>query len=109
MAPTLADGDHLLVVGLLRWRVGDLVALDDPERPGLVLVKRVVSLGRRGIEVGGDNSVASRDSRAFGPVRPDAILGRAVYRYYPSERTGRLSRGRSDAHDSPPTHGVSPP
>jgi nickel-type superoxide dismutase maturation protease len=92
MAPALAEGDRLLVLGWLRWRPGDVVALSDPVRPGLVLVKRVVSAQAGRIEVAGDNAAASRDSRDFGPVAPGAILGRAVYRYHPPERAGRVVR-----------------
>ncbi|MEX1021669.1 MAG: signal peptidase I [Dehalococcoidia bacterium] len=38
----------------------------------------------------GDHRGESTDSRDFGPVRRDAILGTAVYRYWPPGRAGRV-------------------
>lgn len=93
MLPTLEPGDRLLVVRSLRLRVGDLVALRDPEEPSRLLVKRLVAYDRHRVTVVGDNPGASRDSRAFGPVARASLVGRAVYRYYPPERTGPLESG----------------
>ncbi len=36
----------------------------------------------------GDNRSASRDSRVFGPVPLDQIVGRAVFRYWPLSEAG---------------------
>ena len=36
----------------------------------------------------GDNRAASRDSRAFGSVSLDDVVGRAVFRYWPLNRIG---------------------
>lgn len=36
----------------------------------------------------GDNRGSSQDSRAFGPIRQDLILGRAWLRYFPLDRVG---------------------
>jgi len=97
MTPTLVAGDRLVVVRLpARWplRRGDLVALRDP-RPGeghRLLVKRVVAAGPAGVEVAGDHPAASTDSTTFGPVPRPSVVGRAVYRYGPPGRTGRLGR-----------------
>jgi nickel-type superoxide dismutase maturation protease len=88
MLPTLAPGDRLLVVRARRLRVGDLVAVDDPGRPGRLLVKRVAGDHRGHLELRGDNPVASIDSRTFGPVPPSAVRGRVVRRYWPPERRG---------------------
>jgi len=41
--------------------------------------------------VRGDNPDASTDSRVFGPVRRRAVIGRAVYRYWPPARRGTLT------------------
>jgi signal peptidase I len=90
MAPALLAGDRLLVVRLPP-RVGDVVALRDPRAPARLIVKRVVGVGDA-ITVLGDNADASTDSRSFGPVPPDSIVGRAVYRYAPTARAGRLRK-----------------
>ena len=97
MAPALVAGDRLVILRLpVRWlRPGDLVALFDPRGPAAdaaLLVKRVVSAGPAGVAVAGDNPDASTDSRTFGPVPPTKVLGRALYRYGPPGRTGRLRR-----------------
>jgi len=39
----------------------------------------------------GDNRSASRDSRTFGPVAMDQIVGRALVRYWPLEEVGPLN------------------
>ena len=38
----------------------------------------------------GDNRGASRDSRIFGPVPMEQILGRAVFRYWPLDGVGMV-------------------
>jgi len=40
----------------------------------------------------GDNRPDSQDSRAFGPIPEDLILGRAWLRYFPLERVGLIER-----------------
>jgi nickel-type superoxide dismutase maturation protease len=89
MRPTLEPGDRLVCVRSRRVRPGDLVAVHDP-RDGRLLVKRVASVDP--LTVAGDNPDASTDSRSFGAVTPDRVVGRAVYRYWPDDRRGRLPR-----------------
>lgn len=84
MRPTLHPGDRLLVLRVPALRVGHLVAVRTPER---TVVKRVVSVSPTTVDVAGDNPAASTD--LHGVARRD-VLGRAVYRYAPSERVGRL-------------------
>ena len=90
MRPTLAPGDRLLVVRNRRARVGDVVAVADPRLPARTLVKRVAARDGHALTVLGDNASASTDSRILGPVAPASIRGRAVYRYFPDSRRGRL-------------------
>jgi nickel-type superoxide dismutase maturation protease len=97
MRPTLMPGDRLVVIappfGPVPWpRPGDIVALRDPRRADRILVKRVASTHPRAgtLEVLGDDPRASADSRSFGPVPRTSIVGRAVYRYAPSDRKGPL-------------------
>jgi nickel-type superoxide dismutase maturation protease len=90
MRPTLEPGDRLLVVPWPWLRVGQLVAVPDPRQPDRVVVKRIGSVDSNGVSILGDNAAASTDSRTFGPVPRTSILGRAIYRYAPTSRAGRL-------------------
>jgi nickel-type superoxide dismutase maturation protease len=90
MVPALQPGDRLLVLRRAKARVGDVVAVADPRRPSRILVKRVADRGPGGLTVLGDNPPASTDSRILGPVDPDAVRGRAFYRYFPDDRRGLL-------------------
>ena len=99
MAPTLLDGDRLVVLAR-PWGpprvplVGDIVAAPDPRRPDRVLVKRVGRVDRAAgtVELLGDAPGASTDSRVFGPVPVASVVGRVVHRYGPPGRTGPLGR-----------------
>jgi nickel-type superoxide dismutase maturation protease len=88
MAPAFRAGERLL---MYRWayrghlpRAGDVVLLEDPEREGHVLLKRVAfdpDPATRAVYVLGDDSGASRDSRHFGEVPASSIIGK-VWRKY---------------------------
>ena len=93
MLPALEPGDRLVVLWVGRPRPGDLVALHDPREPARLVVKRVTAVGPEGVSVLGDNPGASTDSRTYGPVPRRLVRGRAVYRYWPAPRRGRLPRG----------------
>jgi phage repressor protein C with HTH and peptisase S24 domain len=86
MAPTLRDGDALLVRrGGRPVRPGDVVVATFRTRPGLLVVKRAVRAREGGWEVRGDNPLVTDDSRAYGVAD---VAGRVVFRYWP--RPGRL-------------------
>lgn len=89
MVPALEPGDRLLVLRLAP-RVGDVVAV---EHAGRVLVKRVAAIDGHSVVVHGDNAEGSTDSRTFGPVPRSSVLGRAMYRYAPRSRAGRVPLG----------------
>lgn len=74
MAPTLLHGERWLVTPG-RLRAGRLVLLREPDRPALHTVKRVVRVLPDGVWVEGDNAAVSRDSRHFGVVPRDQVLG----------------------------------
>lgn len=80
MEPGLSPGDYVLVnrwaYALARPEPGDLVVLRDPIATDRFLVKRVADVTATGVVVVGDNEASSRDSRAFGPVTHEAIVGK---------------------------------
>ena len=87
MQPALREGDMLLVSYGGRVRAADVVVVVLPDRP--LAVKRAVFRGPQGWWVEGDNAAASTDSRELGFLPVEAVLGRAVLRYWPRPR--RLS------------------
>ena len=89
MRPALLPGDRVLVVRTGRLRSGDIAAVRDPREPSRIVVKRVAGPAPGGWRVVGDNPARSTDSRVFGVVGRDLVVGRVVYRYYPQERAGR--------------------
>lgn len=92
MAPTLDAGDRLLVVRTRRPQPGDVAVVPDPRAPSRLVVKRVLAASAAGVTLQGDNAAASTDSRTFGPVPEATVRGRAVYRYHPADRRGRIGR-----------------
>lgn len=96
MLPTLRPGDWLLVdpAPYVEYgpRVGDIVVAPDPRVPDRLLVKRVHAVAADGgLDLRGDASDASTDSRTFGPLPLVAVQGRAWARYWPLRRLGRLT------------------
>ena len=91
MEPAFRPGDRVLVNRLAYRsrppRAGEVVVLRDPQRERHVLLKRVADRSRSdglagtGVYVLGDNAAESRDSRTFGAVAAEQILGRAWLKY----------------------------
>ena len=104
MVPTLVPGDWALVVAPRRFARGDVVVVEHAERPGYEMVKRLAgvpgdrvadraggrTLGAGEFWVEGDHEPASTDSRAFGPVRADALKAKVLLVYWPPERRRRI-------------------
>jgi nickel-type superoxide dismutase maturation protease len=91
MAPTLADGDWLVCrrlrpASVARLRPGQVVVVERPDRPGLLVVKRLVRRTPDGWWVEGDNPGASDDSRVFGAVPDAGVVARVRVRYAPRPR-----------------------
>jgi nickel-type superoxide dismutase maturation protease len=99
MAPSLLPGDRLLVESHTyrdrHPRLGEVVLAADPRKPERELIKRVTSIDEAtaSAELRGDDPAASTDSREFGAVPLSAIRWRAVFRYWPPGRAGRLAAG----------------
>jgi nickel-type superoxide dismutase maturation protease len=100
MAPSLLPGDRLVVESHSYQgrapRAGEVVLAADPRDPDRELIKRVASIDDAGssAELRGDAPEASTDSRAFGAIPLSAIRWRAVFRYWPPQRAGRLVTGQ---------------
>ena len=106
MLPALRAGDRLLV-DPMSYRArrpgrGEIVVLRDPERPGRLLVKRVGATEGEPDPSGapvpfctvylvGDDPDRSRDSRSFGPVPLNGLVGRVWFRYAPADRRGPVN------------------
>jgi nickel-type superoxide dismutase maturation protease len=74
MAPTLKDGDVVLVRRARRAKPGDIVLVRWPSRPRQLSIKRVL---REGYFVVGDNEFASTDSHQLGLAE---VLGVVITR-----------------------------
>lgn len=90
MEPTFADGDFITaleVPGSANLKPGALVVIRDPRGSDREMVKRVSEAMPNGdLVVLGDSPGQSTDSRHFGPVPRDLIIGRVVLRYWPLTR-----------------------
>ena len=83
MAPTVLNGDSVLVDPHAQIQTGDIIAADHPYKKSVKLIKRVESIdGLTGrIELNGDNRDSSTDSRSFGTIRKSDIAGKVVCRF----------------------------
>ena len=86
MAPTLLDGDRLLVRYGSRPHPGRVAVVRFSD--GVVAVKRLDHQAEDGWWVARDNAVEGRDSWSGGAIEPDGVLALVVVRLWP--RPGRL-------------------
>ena len=86
MMPLLKPGDEVLLnpraYRQVLPRPGQIVVAHHPLQRDLQVVKRVsFAMGDGRYFLAGDNPAESSDSRAFGPVRLDQILGQITSRF----------------------------
>lgn len=115
MHPTLAPEERVLFDRLAYRREkpqrGDIVLVRHPQRPDMLLIKRIASvpgitasgnegtLGADEYFLLGDQLDHSTDSRHFGPVSRGQILGRAALVYWPPGRFRYLqNESRNDSN-----------
>lgn len=81
MLPTLKGGDVVLLDKAADLKVGDLVLSNHPYRSSVRIIKRIAEITSEGhFLLAGDNATESTDSRTFGAVSIESILGRVVCR-----------------------------
>ena len=79
MLPTLTDGDRVLVANHVNIEVGDVVLAKHPYKMSVKIVKRISSVGDDGrLTLIGDNPDTSTDSRAFGTVSLESVIGKVT-------------------------------
>ncbi len=83
MAPTLLDGDRLVVRFGRPVRPGHIVILRHPFQQDLLVVKRAAERRSGGWWVLGDNAFAGGDSTDYGTVPEELILATARLRFRP--------------------------
>lgn len=78
MEPSIAEGSYVLVN---RWasgfRKGDILVFRAPGS-GTVMVKRLMRAADSGFFLVGDNKSESKDSRSFGKVSADRVIGKVI-------------------------------
>lgn len=81
MFPTLKPGQDIVSFNWAYFKskpkIGDIIVID---YNGKALIKRVKKIIEGQVLVEGDNKNESTDSRHFGPVSSDQIVGKVVYR-----------------------------
>jgi nickel-type superoxide dismutase maturation protease len=83
MEPSIGEGEYVVInrlAYLLRKpRPGDIVVVRHPKEERF-LIKRIAEVEAGGFIVVGDNEEYSIDSRQFGPVSRDMIVGKVLFR-----------------------------
>ena len=81
MAPTLLDGQAVLIDPRGKIKAGDIVLANHPYKQSVKILKRIDKINANGsCELAGDNEAESTDSRTFGPILSKDILGKVVCR-----------------------------
>ena len=83
MAPTYGNGDWLLVLWMQqsphRGQLGSIAVIEREGQPGILLIKRIQKSHGGNYWVEGDN-IESTDSRSWGWITPNEIVGRVLFR-----------------------------
>ncbi len=102
MVPSFQNGDYLIVdeisYQLRQPERGEVIVFRYPKDPSQFFIKRVAGLPGDKINnttlssdeyyVLGDNTTASSDSRFWGPVKSNLIIGRVILRLWPLNSLG---------------------
>ena len=88
MSPSLKDGEEIIAqIKAYHLQVNNVVVLYHPLRSNLIILKRIKQImvdadeEKKKYFVQGDNLSASTDSRHFGWVNEDLIIGKVICRF----------------------------
>ena len=80
MERTLKEGDLVTYKKLnkknIDLKVGDIVVASHPKTKNKLIIKRIYRIYQNKFDLRGDNSFASTDSREFGLIELDLIIGK---------------------------------
>src|SRR3989344_9007045 len=77
MLPALKPGQDVLSMNwFINPKVGDIIVL---KQSGKELIKRIQKIDGDQVSVVGDNEKESTDSRSFGSVSLDQVVGKVIY------------------------------
>lgn len=77
MHPALNPGQDVLSINwFVNPKIGDIVVI---KKSGKEMVKRVEKIEGDWVFVIGDNKDESTDSRHFGPIKKDHVVGKVIY------------------------------
>jgi nickel-type superoxide dismutase maturation protease len=80
MEPSLNQGDYIFVNGVSQnVRVNDVVVIRHPNK-NIYIVKRVKKIQGDRFYLLGDNTKSSEDSRKFGALRRDGLVGKLIFK-----------------------------
>lgn len=104
MVPNFKNGDYLIIdevsYKLSQPQRDDVIVFRYPKNPSQFFIKRIaglpgetingLTLAKNEYYVLGDNTISSSDSRYWGPVKSNLIIGRAILRLWPISSLGLL-------------------
>ncbi len=81
MLPTLKNGEEVLVKTGKILQIGDIVVANHPFKQSVIIIKRIEKISTSGkLFLVGDNPSESTDSRNFGEISAEEIIGKVVCR-----------------------------
>ncbi len=78
MEPSFKDGDRALLLKTKNIKKGDVVVFSTQERE---CIKRVSAIKENGLYVEGDNKSQSTDSRHYGAIKKEQVVGKLIMKY----------------------------
>jgi signal peptidase I len=78
MEPTLSEGDYVFLLKTKQPKKNDIVVMRKPGSEKMI-IKRVLNHKKNRIFVIGDNQEASTDSRSFGSINRQQVVGRVIF------------------------------